>query len=193
MSQRIWLDRISIYLIFLVCFVSATAFAQKPAVRVGVVLDGPSSFSDEVAATFELEVSIILSDAYDVRFPAEKRLTADWTLQEVERVVDQLLADSTVDMVLTLGFISSHVVGRRPSPPKPVFAPYIGESTFQGVPREIRQRSMPPPDRGGGVLCQRRQKSELPRVWRIVSRRDWPLSRGCDFFPSGHAGVIQLG
>jgi outer membrane protein TolC len=132
----------------LVCFFSAAVFAQKPIVRVGVVLDGPSSFSDEVSETFEREISIILSDEYEIRFLAEKKKIADWTLAGVEAVVAQLLADNEVDMVLTLGFVASQLVGLRSSLPKPVFAPYVGEATVQGIPKELRTRPMSPPDQG---------------------------------------------
>jgi len=146
MIQQVLLGRVLIRLSLLVCVATSLAFAQKPVVRIGVALDGPSAFSDEVAATFEQEILIILRDEYDVQLPAEKRLTADWTLQGVGRVVDRLLADDSVDTVLALGFISSDVVSRRNSLPKPVFAPYVGEPLVQGVPEKTLVRPMPPPE-----------------------------------------------
>jgi outer membrane protein TolC len=148
MNYQCWLQRVLIPLTLTVCLASNWTLAQKPVVQVGVVLDGPSSFSDEAAETFEREISIILADEYDIRFPAAKKMMADWTLSGVEAAVDRLLTDGEVDIVLTLGFISSHVVARRTSLSRPVFAPYVGETSFQGIPRELRNRPLPPPDRG---------------------------------------------
>ena len=86
MIQQVSLGRILIRLSLLVCVATSLAFAQKPLVRIGVALDGPSEFSDEVAATFEREISIILEDEFEVQFPADKILMADWTLPATYRL-----------------------------------------------------------------------------------------------------------
>ena len=137
--------RILAQLTVMVGFGSPLILAQLPVVRIGIVLDGPSERSDEVRPVFEREIGIMLEEQFDVQFPPEKRLEADWTATGVQEVIDRLLADPEVDLLLALGVLSSNDLARRGPLPKPVFAPYVFSRGIQGIPSEIRERPLSRP------------------------------------------------
>ncbi len=97
----------------LACLFVPLAAAQQPTVRIGIALDGPSDQNDRLLQIFEGEIAVLLEDEFDVQFPTEKRLVADWTAAGVTQVVDQLLSDDDVDHVVTLGILGSNDVCRR--------------------------------------------------------------------------------
>ncbi len=117
--------------------------AQNRLVRIGIAVDGPWERNERIRTTFEREITQLLQAEYDVRFPPEKRLQADWTAAGVKAVIDRLLADPEVDYVLTLGVLTSNDAARRGPLPKPVIAPYIIRPELQEIPYEIRERRVP--------------------------------------------------
>ena len=137
--------RILARLTVMVGFGSPLILAQLPVVRIGIVLDGPSERSDEVRPVFEREITIMLEQEFDVRFPPEKRLEADWTASGVQEAIERLLADPGVDLLLALGVLSSNDLARRGPLPKPVFAPYVFSQGLQNIPSEILERPLSRP------------------------------------------------
>ncbi|MCP4582436.1 MAG: hypothetical protein GY839_12565, partial [candidate division Zixibacteria bacterium] len=105
-----------------------------PVVTVGFVIDGPWSNNDEIASIFQKEILDITIGEYDIRFPEDKSIVADWTVDGIESAFEQMLNDNEVDIVLTLGVIASHQAVKRDRLPKPVFAPFIVDAHMQNVP-----------------------------------------------------------
>jgi hypothetical protein len=69
------------------CFLSLLApsvFAQR-VIRIGIVIDGPWERNSEIRETFEQEITALLRGEFDARFPAEKRLQADFTASGIDR------------------------------------------------------------------------------------------------------------
>ena len=109
--------------------------AQKPRVAtIGVVLDGPWRGNAQIAAVIQQEIRDLTGGEFDVRFPADKFLTADWTQAGVKRAVDQLLGDPDVTIVLAMGVLAAHEIGQRPQLDKPVLAPFVLDARLQGLP-----------------------------------------------------------
>lgn len=129
---------VSIYfMILLMTVLSSLSFSQSngqlPVVDFGVVIDGPWERNEEIWTLFEKEILGLLRGEYDVRFPADKQITANWTAEGVRKAIDRLLADREVDFVLALGVIASNVVSRRDNIPKPVIAPFLIDAELQGL------------------------------------------------------------
>jgi outer membrane protein len=121
---------------FVVCLLSAAVLlcAQRPVVRIGVVFDGPSEGNSVSLENYTREITELLQEEFDVRFPAGKTLTADWTADGVKSVVSQLLEDAEVEQVLALGLISTNDLGRRGPLPKPCFGAIVADPEIQGFP-----------------------------------------------------------
>ena len=115
--------------------VASGGAAELPVVRIGVVIDGPSSIDRETGRLlFERELTELTRGEFDVRSPADKMLVADATVPGIQRALDRLLADPEVAVVVAGGVISSHLAARRRDLPKPVVASMVVDPRVQGLP-----------------------------------------------------------
>ncbi len=116
--------------------------AARPVKNVGIVYDGPPpEHQGDALHRFDTLVELVREETASltrrdlaVAFPADKRLTADWTVAGIHRAVDRLLADPEVDLVLTFGIFASHDVCQRRDLPKPVLAPLAVDIDAQSLP-----------------------------------------------------------
>ena len=88
---------------------TSSSTAERPEIRVGIVSDGP--WERDISGVFRKEITDLLHREFDVRFPDEKRIVADWTVEGVKAAVDRLLSDPEVDFLLTLGVLASNDTG----------------------------------------------------------------------------------
>jgi outer membrane protein TolC/ABC-type uncharacterized transport system substrate-binding protein len=118
---------------------SLSIFAQAqdaPIVSIGVLIDGESERTITLLDLLRTEVEALTKNEYDLRFPAEKMVVADWTRAGVEIGMGQLLADPEVDIVLAVGSIAADVAAGRAVFPKPVIAPLAIDAEVQEFPFE---------------------------------------------------------
>ena len=113
--------RFSLPLICLLLGVSSTAGQVEEKAIIGFVLDGPWERDQEMRRLFEVTIAEKLGSTR-VEFPPSKRLSGNWTRTSVAKALNQLLDDSEVDLVITLGVLSSHEAVARSGLPKPVIA-----------------------------------------------------------------------
>ena len=132
--------RLIAILAFLVCLLPATPAAAQDrpgrTVTIGIVTDGPFERHLELLDLFRSEAIELLSMDFDIRLPDDKLRQGDWTLAGVESAVEQQLSDPEVDLVVTLGALSSHVAAQRGNLPKPVVTPMVFDAELQELPRE---------------------------------------------------------
>lgn len=117
--------------------VSAALDAQstkKPASTVGVVLDGPSVNADSARAVVEREVAAFFGSEAGAVFPAQYRVTGNYTLAGATAAIDQLMAAPGVDIIVTLGPIASHELAHRKTLAKPAIAALIIDGKVQRLP-----------------------------------------------------------
>jgi outer membrane protein TolC/ABC-type uncharacterized transport system substrate-binding protein len=169
---------VSLLLLILLLTV-ANAIAQsesKSPVVIGWVVDGPWERNSEIGDAFQTEITDLVGREFDVQFPADKLLTADWHGATVDSLINQLLADTSVDIVIGMGVIASQNIARRRDLPKPAFAPFIINSAVQSIPRE---------NGASGV----HNLSYLTSPWRLD--RDFRVFR--ELVPITHLAVLTCG
>lgn len=113
---------------------AAGAASELPVVTVGVVLDGPWPRNDEIFALLKDEILTLTEGEFDVRFPTDKYVIADWTREGVAAANDRMLNDPSVDILITMGAIASDDICHRGALLKPAIAPYILDIKLQKVP-----------------------------------------------------------
>ena len=113
---------------------SLHSWAQTDPFRIGLVIDGSWGENAAMLESIQEEILALTTGEFEVRFPEAKILQADWQLDAITAAVDKLLADPEVDMVITQGVISSHIISTRGSLPKPVIAPFIIDRMLQNLP-----------------------------------------------------------
>ena len=134
------LTRLAALVCVSILLLAAPAVAQE-AVTIGVVTDGPIGRGTDDRTAIRDEMVDLLSVDFQVNLPPDKQIEADWTLLAIQAAIDQLLSDPDVDLVLTFGFISSHLVSLMGDLPKPVIAPLVIDPAFQGLPRYVHGHS----------------------------------------------------
>ena len=127
-----------VFFAFLFSMTPAPAHAgpRQPIVRFGVVIDGPWERNREVMELFEKEIRDLLSGEFDVRFPEDKRIVADWTPMGVLKANARLMADPEVDILLSLGVLGSNCACLQGGLSKPVVAPVVLDVDLQGLPQK---------------------------------------------------------
>ena len=106
----------------------------KPVVRIGIVTDGPWARHTETVDLFKKEILVLTMDEFDVQFPAEFSLNGQWTQTSIKNAIDTLLSDSGADIIITLGYISTHEIAKRRNVPKPVISPFVIDANVQNLP-----------------------------------------------------------
>jgi outer membrane protein TolC len=100
--------------------------------RIGIVTDGSTPADQAIVRLFKKEISTMMEQEFDVRFPENMILSGKDTGQGVRKALNRLFSSSGPDIILALGVISSTEVLERESIPKPVVAPYIADFALKG-------------------------------------------------------------
>ena len=133
MKNRIYICLIVFFLIFL-RLVFPQALKNMPVVRIGMVLDGYWERNEEFLILFRSEILELTRGEFEVQFPEDKLIMADWTESGVKEAMDKLFSDPQVDLILAMGIIASHEVATRGDLQKPVIAPFILDAELMGFP-----------------------------------------------------------
>jgi len=116
---------------------------KRPIKTVGVVFDGPAPADDTVLplsrrdltlATIKHELTALAAREFDIRFPQDKQLSGNWTLEGIRAAIERQMSDPKVDVILTLGALSTNEICRLPVVHKPVVAPWAIDINAQQLP-----------------------------------------------------------
>ncbi|MBW2684129.1 MAG: hypothetical protein JRC69_11340, partial [Deltaproteobacteria bacterium] len=107
------------------------AAEELPSYNVGIVTDGSTEDDQKILALFQKELKVMAEGEYTIYFPRTMILSGNDTKEGVQKAIEQLYNDPAVDLILTLGHISSHLVFMGDNPPKPVVAPFMIDSLVQ--------------------------------------------------------------
>jgi len=106
-------------------------------VRIAILYDGPHS-DFGVGEIFrkqliQKEILSLTKGEFDVRFPSSVQIHGGWSIQKIRKALDALLKNPSVDMILTLGLLSSNEAVQRSQFSKPVIAPFVIDPALQGI------------------------------------------------------------
>ena len=97
-------------------------------------MDGPARREIFSVAAIEREIVNVADPNTHILMSPQKRFTGDWSLPGAATALDRALADSEVDLVITLGILASQQAAMRSSLPKPVIAPLVIDPILQDYP-----------------------------------------------------------
>jgi outer membrane protein TolC len=134
------MKRISIVLnYFLILLILPLAVYSQP-VKVGIVTDASGNEFDLLTRQVKSEIEALTNAGDGAVF---KELSANWQSEKVRENLQAFLKDPEVDIVVTLGFLSSEAAARLPDYPKPVIAATILDTELQNLPVQ--------PDKSSGI------------------------------------------
>jgi len=122
----------------LLCVVigSPSAMAQaetRSETTITFVFDGPGPRNDSLRTLFEQEIRTLAARVFDLRFEA---VTADYTLAGARQQIRLVMKDTDVDLVITVGALTSQVAAGLQDPPHPVIAAAVIDPELQGLPQD---------------------------------------------------------
>ncbi|MCG8636773.1 MAG: hypothetical protein MI863_23270, partial [Desulfobacterales bacterium] len=131
------LSRPIIAVICLVVLLSLSGVqARAKTVRIGMVYDGMSERFPEVLELVRQEIINVTRGAHRVEFPEEFQRSGGFDLTGINQALDSLLSSEKVDIVITLGEVSTHEACRRGTLPKPVIAASVIDAGTQELPAD---------------------------------------------------------
>ena len=119
--------------IFFICLLPSSVFGTDniPSYDIGIVTDGNSEEDLRILSVFQKELQTLADGEYTINFPDSATLSGNNSRQGVESAINKLYQNPDVDLVITLGYISSYLAYHGQNPPKPVIAPYIFDSLIR--------------------------------------------------------------
>jgi outer membrane protein len=108
--------------------------AAESTVMVAVVTDGPMAREELPVAQLLQEAQAVLDGDPHVEIPARLQRHGGWSIAGINAALDAALADPEVDVIVTLGLISSNQAARRSTLQKPVIAPFVADPVLEGYP-----------------------------------------------------------
>ncbi|MEI6882904.1 MAG: efflux RND transporter permease subunit [Bacteroidota bacterium] len=108
-------------------------FGQKT-VTIAIVFDGPARLNESYRAGLEKEIRSLMAGQVDVIFPDPQSLIGNWTTASVRVLNDRLLADKSVDIIVSMGVLATDELCHRKHLPKPVIAAPVINRELQKIP-----------------------------------------------------------
>jgi outer membrane protein TolC len=108
--------------------------AASPVARIGIVTDGPCERCPALIDMFKKEIHAASAHEFDVQFPAHKTLDGNRTISGIRQTIDNLLASPEIDLIITLGLVSSNEACKRRNLKKPLIAPFVFDAEVQKLP-----------------------------------------------------------
>ncbi|MEM9338056.1 MAG: TolC family protein [Bacteroidota bacterium] len=109
-------------------------YTQKKVVNIGIVTTCEEESWPQFANAILNEARLLLKSEYRLVLDERNVLQGDCNPEQAKRNLDQLLARGSVDMVLGLDAISSHVLAKNGPYPKPVIAVTVLNAQVQNIP-----------------------------------------------------------
>lgn len=120
-----------IFIIILGLVFSTTILQAQSTLNIGICKDAHSNELNQLSNQFKKEILALNLARKDVTF---KELSAEWSSDQAKKNIQQFMDDSDLDLVLTLGYISSNEAAKFSHFPKPIIAANILDGEFQGLP-----------------------------------------------------------
>jgi len=108
------------------------AYAAKQ-VTIGIVTDGQTTQAGWTTEQFKNELKVLAKGEFELSFPAAKQIDGTWSAKNIASAFQQLQDDPEVDMIMTLGYVSSAVAMINRSLHKPTFAPFAWDVNLLGI------------------------------------------------------------
>lgn len=108
--------------------------AQEKPLNLGVVADCPNTLSDAFIASILEEVGVLMSSDVRLVLQPENILQSDCDIVKAKHNLDLLLANGSIDLILGIDVLGSHVMATNGPYSKPVVAGIVFNANVQKIP-----------------------------------------------------------
>jgi outer membrane protein TolC len=124
---------ILILILMFFTFGSASTALSKT-INIGMVVDGNSDHFEKAINLFSDEIKNINPKNNLIKFPKKLQISGNWDINKINNAIDFLMSSNEVDMIITIGEVSSHKACKLKSFKKPLFAASIIDAKIQRIP-----------------------------------------------------------
>lgn len=121
--------------------VPTTPPVEKPAfdpalrtVNIAILRDGPWGRHQAVIDEMSREIYSILKGEFNINITTDYQ--GDWYLSSVKKAVKDVFADKNIDLIISMGGVSTQQIIQRNTLNKPVIAPFVIDAELQQLPRK---------------------------------------------------------
>ena len=117
----------------LTCFAANSSASET---LVAIIYNEPTEENFDgtpFAEVFKEELRALTSGEFDLRF---KSFPAQWDTEATTQALDAAYSDSTVDMVLVVGFLGNQIAVSRSTFTRPTFLPMVINAELMGAPTD---------------------------------------------------------
>jgi len=118
------------FMVILGLVFSTTVIQAQSTLKIGICKDANSHELDQLTENFKSEVVALNLARLNVTF---KELSAEWDSDTAKQNIQVLMDDPELDLVVTIGYISSNEIAKFTSFQKPVIAANIFDGELQGL------------------------------------------------------------
>ncbi|MBN1650923.1 MAG: TolC family protein [Bacteroidales bacterium] len=123
-------NKIKLFGIFLgLVFFSVNGYAQKE-LKIGICLDAESYEYNQLSEHFKTELEALNLARFTLRF---QELNSDWNAEKAQQNIQTFMQDTTIDVVVSVGYISSNAMAKQKHFAKPVIATNILDGEMQAL------------------------------------------------------------
>ena len=115
-------------------FLAVSPSFAKPAINIGIVLDGPWGRLQENIEIVKQEIIGLTEAEFDVAFPDTMLINGGWNVAGINQAIDSLLANKKTDLIITMGHVASNEIAKRRDLSKPAIAAFLIDADLQNLP-----------------------------------------------------------
>lgn len=117
------------------CLLCVSVAAAPRTVRVAVLNDGPAARSYLPLELIETEARAVLGREFELELPAAAVVDGGWDIVSIRSALARLLADDTIDVIITTGLIGTQVAADTPVLSRPLIGVAVADAVLQRFPR----------------------------------------------------------
>ena len=131
--KRLYKSLLPVLLAGCFLFTTAVCFAAQK-LTIGIIDDCRATTQPNILEQIKSETLSLTKGEFIVRFPSQYHRISDCSEQGLRRDINKMMSDPDIDLIITLGPLGSHLLGRMPHFSKPCIAGIIVNSELQGIP-----------------------------------------------------------
>lgn len=123
------------YKLALFCFLFVLSnITIAKTITIAIIIDGTNKKEVLPIQKIKQEIIALNQGEFNISFPAEKVINANWELNKIRAAITTLNQDKDVDLIITQGLISSHEAAHFNPLKKPVIAIVVADRHLQKLP-----------------------------------------------------------
>jgi len=111
-----------LFWVFFFCFTGISMADSQRVVRIGVLADGPYWFNKNFLKHIQRELNVLNDGSYKIIFPKEALLSGNFDNKRIRQSAQTLVSNKQVDVIISIGGVSSGLFFKMDPLPVPVVA-----------------------------------------------------------------------